>query len=363
LKDLGAAIEAQNSPNGFIADLEAIIGSIDACFNEENEADIESVLNSIISLIIQVPPTDNSSAKLVELFCDKLVQSQSNKLSLISLRVLQNLFEGLGENKSLRFHVYNSLVTIAGKTNQVHLIPIDLLNIKSWFSGVGTEKYQALLRLLHDVLLKTKNSELASKVMIELLGTYTEENASQARIDAQKCIVSSLADPNTFLMDNLLALKPVKILEGERIHDLLAIFVAEKLQAYVQFYNANKDFVDSLGLVHEQNMKKMRLLTFMQLAENKKEISFEQVQQDLQIPTESVEPFIIEVLKTKLVRAKIDQINGKVLVTSTMHRTFGKQQWLQLKDTLTLWQVNLNKVQSTIGAALHAQAQIPPIAV
>lgn len=53
-------------------------------------------------------------------------------------------------------------------------------------------------------------SELASKVMVELLSTYTTENASQAREEAQRCIVASLADPNTFLLDHLLTLQPVK---------------------------------------------------------------------------------------------------------------------------------------------------------
>lgn len=90
-------------------------------------------------------------------------------------------------------------------------------------------------------------SEQASKIMIELLGTYTEENASQARSDARKCIESSIADPNTFLMDNLLALKPVKILEGEKIHDLLSIFVSEKLSAYVAFYNSSKTTIEEAG--------------------------------------------------------------------------------------------------------------------
>jgi translation initiation factor 3 subunit M len=59
--------------------------------------------------------------------------------------------------------------------------------------------------------------------MIELLGTYTTENASQAREEAQRCIVASLADPHTFLLDHLLQLKPVKFLEGELIHDLVSI--------------------------------------------------------------------------------------------------------------------------------------------
>jgi len=48
-----------------------------------------------------------------------------------------------------------------------------------------------------------------------LLGTYTTENASQAREEAQRCIVASLADPQTFLLDHLLQLKPVKFLEGK----------------------------------------------------------------------------------------------------------------------------------------------------
>jgi len=319
-------------------------------------------LNSIVSLIIQVPQTDPNIHKLVNVFCEKLVQSPSSKTGLLSLRVLQNLFEGLGENKSLRYDVYFTLISIAGKTNQIHLVPTDIEKIKTWFTGgVGVEKFQNLYRLLHEVLLQTKNSEHASKVMIELLGTYTEENASHARSDAQKCIVSSLADPNTFLMDNLLTLKPVKILEGEKIHDLLTIFVSEKLSAYLQFYETNKQFVDGLGLSHEQNQKKMRLLTFMQLAESKKELNFDTVQKELLIAEGDVEPFIIEVLKTKLVRAKIDQLSKKIIVSSTMHRTFGKPQWQQLKETLAIWHANLQKVQHTVGGALHAQNQHPQI--
>jgi len=360
LKDLGAIIGTENATTGIIGDLEEIVSVLDVCLNDENEGDVESVLNSIVSLLIQVPQTgDARCPKLIAAFCDKLVKCTANKLVAVNLRVLQNLFEGLGDHKEFRYIVYHSLIVIAGKTNQMHIVPTDLDKIKTWFTGISIDKYQDLFRLLHDVLLQTKNSELASKVMIELLGTYTEENASQARSDAQKCIVSSLADPATFLLDNLLPLKPVKSLEGQPIHNLLNIFVADKLAAYIAFYKSNQAFVDSLGLQHEQNLKKMRLLTFMQLAESKKEISFDEVKTDLQLTDDEVEPFIIDVLKTKLVRAKIDQLNQKILVSSTMHRTFGRQQWQQLKDTLSLWQMNLTKVQLTISGALRTQTQLP----
>lgn len=130
--------------------------------------------------------------------------------------------------------------------------------------------------------------------MVELLGTYTAENASHAREDAIRCIVSALADPSTFLLDPLLSLKPVRFLEGELIHDLLSIFVSENLQSYMNFYKNHKEFVTTQGLNHEQNMQKMRLLTFMQLAGANPEISFETIEKELQIEADEVESFIIE---------------------------------------------------------------------
>lgn len=197
--------------------------------------------------------------------------------------------------------------------------------------------------------------------MIELLGTYTEENAATAREDANKCIVSFISDPDTFLMDHLLTLKPVKILEGEPIHNLLTIFVAEKLTDYISFYNKNKDFIESLGLSHEKSLQKMRLLTFMQIAEKVKEIKFENIETELQLEPEEVEGFIVDVLRTKLVKAKVDQVNKKVYVTSTMHRTFGKQQWSMLRNILTKWKENLDNVNSTLGHAIRNSAtyQLP----
>lgn len=137
-------------------------------------------------------------------------------------------------------------------------------------------------------------SEQAAKIMIELLGTYTHENASHAREDAIRCITSALADPNTFLLDPLLSLKPVRFLEGELIHDLLSIFVSENLQSYLNFYKNHKEFVTSQGLNHESNRQKMRLLTFMQLAETTPEITFDSIQKELQINADEVEAFIIE---------------------------------------------------------------------
>lgn len=49
-----------------------------------------------------------------------------------------------------------------------------------------------------------------------------------------------------------------------------------------------------LGLNHEQNIKKMRILTFMQMAESNPEISFDDIISELSIEEKNVEAFIIE---------------------------------------------------------------------
>merc|ERR1711994_662680 len=222
----------------------------------------------------------------------------------------------------------------------------------------SNEQTQKLLRLLHEVLLSNGQSDDARRVMIELMGTYTTENASEAKEEAQRCIVASLADPNTFLFDHLLNLKPVKFLEGQPIHDLLKIFVFDKLEAYIKFYEANKDFVTGLGLKHEDNVRKMKLLSFMQLAENRSEVSFAEIQHSIQIGEEEVEEFLIDVIKTKLVRAKIAQGDNMVHVSSTMHRTFGPGDWKQLHQSLTQWKSNIHTVKEQMQHVASAQVDL-----
>jgi len=358
-KGLGAEISKERSEKGIEDDLHKIIGVCDACFTDVNNPNqIEEVLNGIVSMFALV--TGEKSENLIVAFCEKLTKAPSNNVGLTCLKVLWSLYQSLGENSAMRFHVYYALVTLAGKTQQIDTVYKDMDTLKSQFNAcpLSNEQFQNLLKLLHEELRRCRRSEEASQVMIELLGTYTTENASQAREETHRCIVASLADPNTFLLDHLLQLKPVKFLEGELIHDLLKIFVSEKLEAYQKFYENHREFVNGLGLKHEDNLVKMKLLTFMQLAETRSEIKFGEIQHHMQINESEVEEFLINVLKTKLVRAKIDQSNQVVHVSSTMHRTFTKEHWHKLHTLLTNWKSNLHTIREQVGHLAKAQIDL-----
>jgi len=361
LISLKADLPAETTATTICSGLKEVIAVSDVLFKEgASEGDLEMVLNSIVSLIVFIE--DQESNDLILTFIEKVSEGGTTpKVAHVSLRVLWLLFQSIAEKRPIRYDVYYHILKVSKQTEQVKAVFSSVKELNATFAKceppLSVDKTQNLLRFLHEVLLACKETELAAKVMMELLGTYTTENAGQAREDAIRCIISALADPHTFLLDPLMALKPVKCLQGELVHTLLNIFVQEKLSDYLAFYESNREFVVGLGLDHEQNLTKMRLLTFMQLAEVSTEMSFDTILKELLIQEDQVEAFIIEVLKTKLVRARMDQAARKVFIASTMHRTFDRPQWQQLRDTLVAWKNNLLTVQDGMKSIVAAQME------
>ncbi|KAH9640621.1 hypothetical protein HF086_000565 [Spodoptera exigua] len=332
-KSLGAEIAEEKSPKGIEDDLHKIVGVCDVCFKEPNEAEIEAVLNSIVSIMVSIPLERGEN--LIVAFSQRLSKAPGPKLGMVVLQALWRLYNNLEANSPLRYHVYYHVIELAARVGYVREVFTSVEQLRKEFSGCPptNEQMQKLYRLLHQVV-KDQNRE-----------------------DAIKCISTALADPTTFLLDPLLSLKPVRFLEGELIHDLLTIFVSEKLSSYQTFYQNHKEFVHSQGLDHEQNVKKMRILSFMQMAEVNPELSYDEIISELQIEEKDVEAFIIEVLKTRLVRARMDQNERVVRVSSTMHRTFGRAQWQQLRDVLLAWRGNVQSAHEAMKSVAAAQIE------
>ena len=90
-------------------------------------------------------------------------------------------------------------------------------------------------------------SQKAEEVMVELLKTYSTENAAEAKEDAERCVIVALGDPSTYLFDHLLPLKPILALEGTKLHRMLRIFVEGSYHDYMIFNQEDPDYVEKLG--------------------------------------------------------------------------------------------------------------------
>jgi hypothetical protein len=98
------------------------------------------------------------------------------------------LFHGLVSTSKDRYTVYIHLARCSLNLKNLSYLPHNLDVIKGYLQcwNSKAEDIQALYRVLFEALAQVNESQSALKVIIELLGTYTKENASKSREDAHK---------------------------------------------------------------------------------------------------------------------------------------------------------------------------------
>lgn len=66
------------------------------------------------------------------------------------------------------------------------------------------------------------------------------------------------------------------------------VAVYDGLSEYMKFYAGHKEFMQKMNLDHTQMTKKMRILTLISMAEKSPEVSFLQIQKELQLGADEV---------------------------------------------------------------------------
>ena len=253
--------------------------------------------------------------------------------------------------------MYIGQLRLASQFSQTDNVVTSLTQVKTWLKtwAVDMEQRRVCYRELHAALKDQKRSDEATKVILELLGTYDANSAVLAKDDAVKCVLDFISKPDVFIMDHLLKLQPVTTLQGEPIFRLLEIFVSGVLADYLEFYEAHKEWVSTSGLDHTANVHKMRILTTLSLSVQEKEISFRDLRGILGFTDdEDIEEYIIDLIKSKLLHAKMDEMNEKMIIRSSSVRTFGPLQWQQLENKLETWYSNMQSIRSSLEQVVQA---------
>jgi len=350
----GADLSA-NSKESIHEELSCLLDACDNWLKSASDADLEAVMNSFISLILYC----TFDEKLTRKFISKLTEmGASSNNALLRIKILNNLFVGLPVTNPLRYDVYIGQLRLASRFGQTNDMMTALKQVKVWLKtwNVDMEQRRVCYRELHAALKDQQRSEEATKVMLELLATYDEASAVLAKEDAEKCVIDFISKPDVFIMDHLLKLKPVMTLQGQPIYRLLEIFVSGQLSDYLEFYQENTEYVNEIGLDHPANIHKMRILTTLSLSIAEKEISFANLRNILGFTDEEdIEEYIIDLIKSKLLHAKMDEMNEKMVIRSTSVRTFGINEWQQLEQKLECWFTNMQTIRTSLEQVVQPQ--------
>lgn len=169
----------------------------------------------------------------------------------------------------------------------------------------------------------------------------------------------AISSPTRFDFQDLRALPSVQALSDSQpvYSQLLDIFTEQDLEDYNDFREEHEGWIEKEKLDHEKLQRKMRLLTFASLAAStpNREIPYANIAKALQIPSEDVEMWTIDVVRAKLVEGRLSQKQKVFLVHRTTYRVFGEKQWRELGTRIDQFKLVVDRLTSTVR---RAQAEV-----
>jgi len=327
-------------------------------------SDVQTDMFSILlKLIEETISTDNNqfSNKAALKFCDLIFRHYYHdpNSSKILLKVFQMYLRVAGQCNTIHEgpHTCADIQTLIDRwslknTEEEARIWQSLFNELSAMSGKGASgvafKKQNIVDLNRKVMLQMLD---ASKRCLDI--THQEELA-------KNCIINSLKDKKVYLYDSLLQSPAMQVIKHTPDFEILKIFSSGMFSDYKEFVEtpSGKAFLAEL----QRNSKgqdpgpfleqKIRQLTFIELAGDclkRKESSLKlsHLKDTLSLKDDiAVEEFIIDAIRTTMVKAKLSQSESKVIIHHAVPRQFTKQHWVELAQRLQRWEEDITKVNS-----------------
>ncbi|BAT95196.1 hypothetical protein LR48_Vigan02g154700 [Vigna angularis] len=334
-----------------------MITSAELIFSKVSEKDIESIFTIICNLVTKTANPDEAM-EIVKVVTAKILQ-QPNEKPVVRLKILINLYNLL-ETPYCQFYVYMKTLNLAvdGKVTEFIIPSFKKIDnfLKDW--KIGIPEQRELFLAISNILKENKSmSKDALKFLTSYLATFLGEDAhvlSEAKEEGAHAIVEFVRAPDIFQCD-LLDLPAVAQLEKDAkyglLYELLKIFVTQRLDAYLEYHATNSTLLKTYGLVHEECIAKMRLMSLVDLSSDASgTIPYELIRDTLQINDDEVELWVVRAITAKLIDCKLDQMNQVVVVSHPTDRVFGQHQWQALRTKLVTWRGNVANVISTIQA-------------
>jgi len=203
----------------------------------------------------------------------------------------------------------------------------------------------------------------AYQFLIKALRTFDasedeDEKSEEAQQIALRALRLALLSHTQYDFQDLRSLSSVQALGDSHPvwSQLLEIFAEQDLEDYNDFNDEHEGWIEKEKLDHGKLQRKMRLLTFTSLAAAtpNREIEYSKIAKALQVSSEEVEMWTIDVIRAGLVEGKMSQKNKVFLVHRTTYRVFGEKQWREVSNRLDQWKTSLRNV---LGVIRRTQAE------
>ncbi|MCJ1421848.1 hypothetical protein MMC32_008215 [Xylographa parallela] len=356
--DAGASLQADITPileQGQKDEALKKLVTSSAVLNTAPEKEFIAAYNLLVHLVRQSPNLDKFLPKICQNLSAPITSSPLNGPGL-ALSVLTTIFNILPADNDTRYHVFMAVLRVVRGSSSFDALKSQLKNMDLWIEQWETdeEDQRKLYLSIAEVAEEASEDEQAYLYLLRALRTISAEEASsdEARLLSIRALKAALLHSSHFDFQDLTALDSIQALrKSDAVHfELLEIFNAELLDDYNDFTDEHDGWIEEQGLDTSVLYRKMRLLTLASLAAStqSRSLPYQQISRALQVPSEDVEMWVIDVVRAGLVEGKLSQLNQTFLIHRSTYRVFGEKQWTEVQGRLDTWRSSLEGVLGVV---------------
>ncbi|PSS03598.1 hypothetical protein BD289DRAFT_155397 [Coniella lustricola] len=343
---------------GQTEDALAAIVKASPALNSAPEKEIGPAYNLLIFAVINYSKDPKKHLQPICSNLTKTITSSPVNGRDLALGSLSTVFNLLAKDDPIRFNVFLQIVRFVKMNNMFDTIKPALKNVPGWLEAWSTDEEgkQRLYVELADAAEAADENKIAYEHLLEALRTFDADDSASE--EAQKLALRALKmilvieRPWAYDFQGLRALAPVQSLADTHpvYAQLLDIFAEQDLEDLKDFKLEHEGFFEKEKLDEKILETKMRLLTFATLAASHqdREIPYDVIAKGLQIPSEDVELWIIDVIRAQLVEGRMSQRDRVFKVHKTIYRVFSDKQWRELQSRIDVWKSTINQVHTVL---------------
>ena len=303
----------------------------------------------------QSPNLNKFLPKICQNLSAPITSSPSNGSGL-ALSILTTIFNNLPPDNDTRYHVFLAVLRVVRGSSSFESLKSQLKNIETWITQWDTdeEDQRQLFLLIANAADEAGEVVLSYQYLLRALRTIPngEISSEEARSLSIRALKSALSHPTHFDFQDLTALDSIQALRKSdpTFFELLEIFNTELLDDYNDFKDEHEGWIEEQSLNNSVLHRKMRLLTLASLAAStqSRSLPYQQIARALQIPSNEVEMWVIDVIRAGLVEGKLSQLNQTFLIHRSTYRMFGEKQWVEVQGRLDTWRTSLEGVLAVV---------------
>lgn len=329
----------------------------DKLFSDAKAEDVETVF-IIAATVAERFELETERKKALDMIAEKAMESTTSRVES-RLRILMQLYN-LTSDLETKFKMFCRTIEYVKKANMENVVETLVVHVeesmeewKQMNDNNGSERnvYLEIANLLSRMGGK---DEKAMEFMLKYLATFeNNESALGESSAAAKDTIASFVRLKTSFSCDLLDYKAIQALKSSngKVFELLEIFLTKDVSDYLAFAKSNGALFKDLGLNEDETLTKMRLMSLGDIRNGGGEVSYKEICDKLQVDSNECEEWVVHGISSGLVDAKLDQMREVCVITRGTQRVFGKEQWNELKNSLSNWSENLQSMKTLLSTS------------